>query len=253
VERDGDIGIITLNRPEALNALNGELMGELADAFERFDEDAEINTVILTGAGEKAFAAGVDIKEMSGMSSVEAKALAVHAQSIFNRIEHLSKPVICAVNGYALGGGCELAMACDIRIASENAKFGQPEVSLGVTPGAGGTQRLPRLVGVGRAKELIFTGDMISAEEAYRIGLVNKVVPFDKLLAEAKQLCKKISTKGQIAVRQAKYAINHGLNAPLATGCALEIEAFSVCFDTEDQKEGMNAFMEKRKPEFKGK
>jgi enoyl-CoA hydratase len=250
---DNGIGIITLNRPKALNALNAAIMYELNDLCEYLAQDKSVRSVIITGSGDKAFVAGADITEMQPMSAVEGRDWGKLGQSVFNKIENLPQPVIAAVNGFALGGGCELAMACDIRIASEKAKFGQPEVSLGIPPGFGGTQRLARLVGKGRAKELLYTGDMIDAAEAYRIGLVNKVVAPEELMAAAKAMAERIMSRAPVAVKVCKAAVNEGLDTDLETGVAYEAEVFGLCFATEDQKEGMAAFVEKRKANFNGK
>ncbi|MEE9151067.1 MAG: enoyl-CoA hydratase-related protein [Thermoplasmata archaeon] len=253
VEKDNNIGIITVNRPQALNALNSETLSDLGTAFKALGDDAEVDVIIITGSGEKAFVAGADIKEMKDLSPMEARKFMHFGQSVFNVIDNLPKPTIAAVNGYALGGGCELALACDMILASEKAKFGLPEVTLGIHPGFGGTQRLPRLVGAAKAKELIFTGEMIDANEALRIGLVNKVVPPEKLIEEAKTLAQKILKNGQIAIRLVKSAINAGLNVPLEKGLAYEAETQGLAFATEDKNEGFEAFLEKRKPNFKGK
>ena len=253
VERDGAIAVVILSRPQALNALNAELVGELSQLVDEIAVDSSIQIVIIAGSGEKAFVAGADITEMQSMNALAGRSWGKLGQNVFNKIEKLPQPVIAAVNGFALGGGCELAMACDIRIASEKAKFGQPEVSLGIVPGFGGTQRLPRLVGKGRAKALIFTGDIIDATEAYRIGLVDQVVPGEQLLAEAKALAQKIMTRSHIAVQLSKAAINEGMDMDLESGMAYEAEVLGLCFATEDQKEGMKAFVEKRKPLFPGK
>ncbi len=252
VVQEGDICIITINRPKVLNVLNIETLQELKRAALEMDAKKDVKVVILTGA-ERAFAAGADITEMMPLTAIEGKKFGQLGQEVFEAFETLSKPVIAAINGFALGGGCELAMACDIRIASEKAKIGQPEVKLGVTPGFGGTQRLPRLVGRAKAKELIFTGEMIDAAEAHRIGLVNSVVPPDALMGEAKKLAGQIAQNGEIAVSQAKKAINQGIDLDLKSGCGLEAEAFGLCFSTEDQKEGMKAFVEKREAKFKGR
>lgn len=251
-ENQDGIGILTMNRPAALNALNAETVGELAEFFCEVAKDVSVKVIVLTGA-EKAFVAGADIKEMLPMSAAEGQNWCTMAQGVFNMIEALPQPVIAAVNGFALGGGCELAMACDIRIASEKAKFGQPEVTLGIIPGFAGTQRLPRLVGKGIAKELIYTGDMIDAQEALRIGLVNKVTAPEELLTTAKAMAQKIMSRGMFAVQTAKAAIHHGLNTDLATGSAYEAAMFGVTCATEDKKEGMTAFVEKRKAVFVGK
>lgn len=247
------IGLITVNRPRALNALNKETLLELDSLFELLSKDKTIQAIIITGSGDKAFVAGADITEMQQMSAVEGREWGKLAQSVFNKIENFPRPVLAAVNGYALGGGCELAMACDIRIASEKARFGQPEVSLGITPGFGGTQRLPRLIGKGRAKELLFTGDMIDAEEAYRIGLVNKIAAHQNLVETAREMANRILLRGPVAVTLCKAAVNEGMDVDLESGCAYEAEVFGLCFATADQKEGMTAFLEKRKPVFIGK
>jgi enoyl-CoA hydratase len=252
-EIKGSVGIITLNRPKALNALNSELLQELSSLLDTIGEDKSVQVVIITGSGEKAFVAGADIAEMQSMSAIEGRNFGKIGQAVFNKMESLPQPVIAAINGFALGGGCELAMACDIRIAAEKAKFGQPEVSLGITPGFGGTQRLPRLIGKGRAKELIYTGDIIDAGEAYRIGLVNKVVALDELMSTAHAMAEKILSRAPVAVQLSKAAINEGLNMDLASGVAYEGEVFGLCFATTDQKEGMTAFLEKKKVTFSGK
>jgi enoyl-CoA hydratase len=253
VEKENAIGIISMNRPNALNALNSDTLSDLKTAIKAMGDDPEVSVIIITGTGEKAFVAGADIKEMQDMSPLEARTFMHFGQRVFSDIDNSPKPVIAAVNGYALGGGCELALSCDIILASESAKFGLPEVTLGIHPGFGGTQRLPRLVGAAKAKELIFTGEMIDAAEAKAIGLVNKVVPKDKLMDEAKDLANKILKNGQIAIRLVKSAINAGLNVPLDKGLAYEAETQGLAFATEDKKEGLSAFLEKRKPNFKGK
>lgn len=252
-EVDSGIGLVTINRPKALNALNAATIYELERLFDELAKDHTVKAVILTGSGEKSFVAGADITEMQSMSAIEGRNWGKLAQAVFNKIENLPKPVIAAVNGYALGGGCEISMACDIRIASEKAKFGQPEVSLGIPPGFGGTQRLSRLVGKGRAKELLFTGDMIDAVEAYRIGLVNKVVAPAELITTAKAMAQRIMSRAPIAVQICKAAVNEGLDTDLESGIAYEAEVFGLCFSTDDQKEGMAAFIEKRKANFTGK
>lgn len=253
VKIEKGIATITINRPKALNALNIETLKELENVLEVLQNDDGVKVIVITGAGEKAFVAGADISEMKDMTVFEAKKFAELGQKVFRKIELMKKPVIAAVNGYALGGGCELALACDIRIASFNAKFGQPEVGLGIIPGFGGTQRLPRIVGVSKAKELIYTGDMIDAEEALRIGLISKVVEQDKLLEEAYDIAKKIISKGLVAVSLAKEAINKSLEVDIDSGMEYEANAFAMCFGTQDQKEGMAAFLEKRAPKFEGK
>lgn len=250
LKKDNKIGILSINRPEALNALNSAVLDELDKAIDMINKDDEIYVLILTGEG-RAFVAGADIKEMKDMNSMAARDFAEKGMRIFRKIELMEKPVIAAVNGFALGGGCELCMCCDIRIASENAKFGQPEVGLGITPGFAGTQRLPRLVGLGKAKELVFTGVTIDANEALRIGLVNKVVAADKLMEEAMEMANTIVKKSQLAVRYAKTAINRGIETDIETGTAIEKDLFGLCFATEDQKEGMLAFLEKRQPDYK--
>lgn len=250
LKKDNKIGILSINRPEALNALNTAVLDELDKAIDMINKDDEIYVLILTGEG-RAFVAGADIKEMKDMNSMAARDFAEKGMRIFRKIELMEKPVIAAVNGFALGGGCELCMCCDIRIASENAKFGQPEVGLGITPGFAGTQRLPRLVGLGKAKELVFTGVTIDANEALRIGLVNKVVAADKLMEEAMEMANTIVKKSQLAVRYAKTAINRGIETDIETGMAIEKDLFGLCFATEDQKEGMLAFLEKRQPDYK--
>ncbi len=253
IERDGEVGILTINRPKALNALNREVLVDLRKAIEELRDDDTVKVIIITGAGEKSFVAGADIGTMQPFGVQEARDWARLGQSVLTEIENLEKPVIAAVNGFALGGGCELALACDIRIASDQAKLGQPEVGLGILPGYGGTQRLPRLVGKGTAKRLIFTGEMIGAEEAREIGLVDMVVGADELMEAALKMARTIASKGQVAVRLAKIAINRGCDMDLASGIAYEAEVFAECFATEDQKEGMKAFLEKRKPRFTGK
>ena len=246
------IAYITINRPEALNALNSEVLDELYAAFGSAANDAEVKAIILTGEG-KAFVAGADIAEMNGLNLQEGKAMMVKGHVVMNFIESVEKPVIAAVNGFALGGGCELAMACDIRIASEKAKFGQPEVNLGIIPGFGGTQRLPRLVGQGMGKYLVMTGEIISADEACRIGLAEKVVPAEELLGTAEKVAKTIMEKAPIAIAVAKTTIGAGLSLDMPTASRLEIEAFSAPFGSDDRKEGMTAFLEKRPANFKNK
>lgn len=247
------IGILTINRPKVLNALNRATMLEINQVLEQIAADKALKAIMITGAGDRSFVAGADIAEMSSLSAVEARDWAKLSQAVFAKIEELPLPVIGVINGFALGGGCELAMACDIRIASSKAKFAQPEVSLGINAGFGGTQRLPRLVGKGRAKELLFTGEMIDAQEAYRIGLVNKVVEPEQLLETAKEMVNKIVKNAPIAVRLTKDAVNTGMEINLEAAIAYEAEVFALCFATEDQKEGMSAFIEKRKANFMGK
>lgn len=252
-EQKGNIAIIKINRPDKLNALNKKVLEELLSAFKHCGEVESIWGVILTGVGEKAFVAGADISEINQLNSQTGKEFALRGQSIFNYIEQFPKPVVCAVNGFALGGGCELAIACHIRIASENAKFGQPEVNLGIIPGYGGTQRLTRLVGKSRSLYMILTGEMIDANTAYQYGLVSKVVPLNELINEAEKVLNTIISKGRIAITTAIRSINAACELPLSEGLKFEAEMFSVCCGTEDLKEGTSAFLEKRKPEFKGR
>ncbi|MFQ5883916.1 MAG: enoyl-CoA hydratase-related protein [Thermoplasmata archaeon] len=253
VRKEDKIAIVTVNRPDALNALNSEVLSGLKKAAEDVSQDENILVVIVTGAGEKAFVAGADIKEMIGKTPMQMRQFTMLGHQVMDMFAKMEKPTIAAVNGFALGGGCELAIACDIRLASENAKLGVPEVSLGIFPGFGGTQRLTKLLGKGRACELVFTGKMIKAEEAERIGLVNKVVPQAELMNEAKALATEISSKGPLAVGLAKSAINRALEVGLDDGLAYERELVSLAFSTEDKEEGLKAFMEKRPPEFEGK
>jgi enoyl-CoA hydratase len=247
------IAVLTINRPKALNALNADVLKALDQKLDQIAMDPTVQVVIITGAGEKSFVAGADIPSMLKMTAIEGRAWGQFGQHVFNKVENLSQVVIAAVNGFALGGGCELALACDIRLASEKAKFGQPEVSLGITPGFGGTQRLPRIVGKGHAKQMLFTGDTITAAKAREIGLVNEVVASEELMAAAKAMAQKIMSRAQVAVQGCKTAVNHGLDVDLGSGIAYEAEAFAVCFSTVDQKEGMGAFVEKRPAVFKGK
>ena len=247
------IAFITINRPDKLNALNAQCKNELKDVFTSTKNNHDVDAVILTGAGEKAFVAGTDIGELLSLDAQSGKEFAEGGQSIFDLIQHLGKPVIAAINGYALGGGCELALACHIRICSENAKFGQPEVNLGVIPGYGGTQRLARLIGTGKAIEMILTGNQMDAQEALRCGLVNKVVTQAELLSAAEAIAVTIISKGQLAVRMSLKAINATLEMPLSEGLKVEAALFGECCTTDDAKEGINAFMQKRKPVFKGK
>lgn len=247
------IAFVTINRPDKLNALNHDTLLELKSCFEKISADHEIDVAVLTGAGEKAFVAGADISELNKLNESTGTQFALFGQEIFTQIEKLNKPVIAAVNGFALGGGCELALACHIRIASDKAKFGQPEVNLGIIPGYGGTQRLARLVNTGLAAELILTGDIIGADEALRIGLVNKVYPSDQLISKTVELAEKISSKGQIAVSLSLQAIVGTNELTEAEGMKLEAGLFGKCCGTEDFKEGTSAFLEKRKPGFKKK
>ncbi len=251
-EKRNQIAFITIARPKVLNALNGQSVQDLSRAVQSVQDDIDVRVAILTGEGEKAFVAGADIGELAVLGVVEAEALAQRTQAIFSLIENCGKPVIAAVNGFALGGGCELAMACTFRIASQNARFGQPEVKLGLIPGFGGTQRLPRLVGKGRALQMLLTGEMIAAEEALRIGLVNAVLPSAELLPHAEALAAKIIANAPLAARYCLDAVNHGLNTTLEAGLAYEAALFGLCFSTSDRNEGTHAFLEKRSPQFKG-
>ncbi len=243
---EGMVGIITIDRPKAMNALNSDVLKELGSAVDAVDLDA-VRVLIITGGGEKSFVAGADIGEMKDLSKSEGEEFGKRGNDVFRKIETLPIPVIAAVNGYALGGGCELSMACDIRLCSENALFGQPETGLGITPGFGGTQRLSRIVGVGIAKELIYGAANIKADEAFRIGLVNHVYPAEELMDNAKKLANKIANNAPIAVRNAKKAINDGIDQPMDEAIVTEEKLFGDCFETHDQAEGMGAFIEKRK------
>ena len=251
-ELNEGIATVTVNRPKAMNALNSQVLDELFDAFTALAGNPAVKAVILTGEG-KAFVAGADIAEMSKLNAVEARAFAKKGHAVMNLIENIEKPVIAAVNGFALGGGCELSMACDIRIASSKAKFGQPEVGLGLIPGFGGNLRLPRLVGKGNAKYLIYSADMIDAAEAYRIGLVQKVAEPEELIAEAEKMAGKIAAQAPIAVAVAKDVVNNGYDVDMKSGSNYEVNAFSLIFDSEDMKEGTAAFLEKRKATWKNK
>jgi enoyl-CoA hydratase len=252
IEKENKVGVLRINRPEAMNSLNTEVLEELLMAVEQVKNDQDIFVLVITGEG-KAFVAGADISEMSTMDPVQARSFAEAGLKVFREIESMEKPVIAAVNGFALGGGCELAMACDIRIASTKAKFGQPEVGLGVTPGFGGTVRLSRLVGPAKAKELIYTGNIIKADEALGIGLVNSVSEPEELMGAAMEMANKISSNAQLAVRYSKQSINRSFETDVETAMEIERNLFGLCFSTEDQKEGMKAFGEKRKPDFKVK
>jgi enoyl-CoA hydratase len=247
------IARITFNRPKVLNAMNFEVMTELGDAIKICAMDDKIRAVILTGAGDKAFVAGADISQMQNSTPVDILKLMELGQNTLRLLETMAKPSIAAINGYALGGGTEIALACDIRIASETAMFGQPEILIGIIPGWGGTQRLPRLVGMGMAKELILSGSQINAKRAYEIGLVNKVVPAAELLSEAEKFAKKLTQLPAFAIRMAKNSINYGFDLPLDNAVKLELGSIAQCFSTQDQKEGMKAFLEKRKPNFIGR
>ncbi len=252
LEKKNGIGYLTMNRPAVLNALDNETIDELTTAVRDFEKDTMIQVVILTGK-DKAFIAGADIKQMRTMTSLEAHAFATKGHQLLQAIENSRLPYIAAVNGYALGGGCEVMMACDLIIASSTAKIGQPEINLGIHPGFGGTQRLPRLVGATKAKELLLTGNPIDAAEAHRIGLVNKVIEPEKLLEETEKIAQRITQKSGVQTHSIKTLVNTGLNIDLPSACALEIASFATGFATEDQKEGMNAFLAKRKPSFQNK
>jgi enoyl-CoA hydratase len=252
-EQEGFVGIITINRPKALNALNSEVLKELDACLDGVDLEAT-RALILTGAGEKSFVAGADIGEMSTLTKAEGEAFGKIGNDVFRKLETFPIPVIAAINGFALGGGCEISMSCDIRICSDNALFGQPEVGLGITPGFGGTQRLARIIGVGKAKEMIYAATNVKADEALRIGLVNAVYPLEELIPAAKKLAGKIAKNAPIAVRACKKAINEGLDVDMDKAIVIEEKLFGSCFESEDQKEGMAAFLEKRKVEgFKNK
>lgn len=253
VRKEEAIGWMTLNRPHRLNTLTAEMIEEMHSALNDFEADKEIRCIVITGAGEKAFSAGADVTAFTGLTPSTAAEAAAKGQALFTRLERIGKPVIACINGYALGGGLEMASACDFRLASENAELGQPEANLGLIPGWGGTQRLVRLVGLAKAKELIMLAGRISAEEAARIGLVNKVVPRDKLQEETTALAKKLADGPPVALKLAKEALNLGTQVPLDIGLKLEAEAFGIVLSTKDVMEGVSAFMSKRKPEFKGK
>jgi enoyl-CoA hydratase len=253
LEKKNAIAYVTVNRPKVLNALNGATIEDLRTAFHELKHDASIRVVILTGAGEKAFVAGADIGELAKQDPVSGKEMALRGQNVLNLIENLGKPVIACVNGFALGGGCELALACTMRLASDNARFGQPEVKLGILPGYGGTQRLPRLVGKGLAMQMVLSGEMITAQEAHRIGLVNDVTPAAELIARAEAIAAKIIANAPLAVQYCMEAVNKGMEMTLAEGLFLEAALFGVCCATEDKKEGTTAFLEKRTAAFKGK
>jgi len=251
-EKRGATAYVTVNRPKVLNALNHRTWADLRTAFEDARRDAAVRGVIVTGAGGKAFIAGADIGELASLTAVEAEDSTRDGQAVLDLIENLGKPVIAAVNGFALGGGCETAMACTIRIASENAKFGQPEVRLGIIPGAGGTQRLPRLIGKGRALKLILSGEIINAEEAHRIGLVNEVVPSPDLITRAEAILAEINSNAPLAVKFSLEAVNQGLETSQSEGLLLEASLFAICAASEDKREGTSAFLEKRAPQFHG-
>jgi enoyl-CoA hydratase len=253
LERDGGVAILTVNRPKVLNALNTQTLDELRRAMLDLKRDEGVRVVILTGSGEKSFIAGADINELATQTPVSGREHAITGQHILDLIEHLGKPVIAAINGFALGGGCELAMACTLRIAADTAKLGQPEINLGLIPGYAGTQRLTRIVGRGRALELLLTGDQVTAQEAHRLGLVNRVVPAAELMAEAKKLAATLASKAPIAIRYILEAVHKGVEMPFAQGQVFEATLFGLVASTEDMREGTKAFLEKRKAEFRGK
>jgi enoyl-CoA hydratase len=250
---EAPLATVTVNRPKVLNALNNQTIAELTDAFKELEADAAVRVVILTGSGEKGFVAGADISELKDYDVRQSIDCSLRGQELLNLIEDSRLIVIAAINGFALGGGCELAMACDIRLASETASLGQPEVKLGIIPGYGGTQRLPRLVGRGKAKQLILTGDMVDAAEAKRIGLVDEVYPLSELMEAATKMASKIARQGPVAIATAKRCVNRGLDVDLKSGLEYEATQFGVIFSTDDKTEGCSAFLEKRKPDFKGK
>src|SRR6266566_3307696 len=252
-EKKGAIGYVTLNRPKVMNALSHATWEDLEAAFTDARDDDAVRGVILTGAGDKAFIAGADISELAHVTAVQAEQSSAYGQRVLNLIENLGKPVIAAINGFALGGGCETAMACTIRIASENAKFGQPEVKLGLLPGGGGTQRMPRLIGKGRALQLILSGEIVSAQEAYRIGLVNELVPAADLITRAEGILNQIFANAPVAVKYSLEAVNKGLETSQAEGLSLEASLFGLCSGTEDKKEGTQAFLQKRAAQFQGR
>lgn len=253
LETTDGIATITFNRPKALNALNSALLDELDHALQEIAENEDIRVLVLTGTGEKAFVAGADITELAKLDTLSAKVFINKGLTVINRLTELSIPVIAAVNGFALGGGLEISMACDFIYASTSARFGQPEINLGLIPGYGGTQRLPRIIGIGPAKELLLTGRMVTAEEAHRMGIVNRVLAPEALMDETMNSAKEMAAKGRVALRAIKQAVNIGLNVDLATGLRIETDAFSICLASSDAKEGTSAFLEKRKPQFKGK
>jgi enoyl-CoA hydratase len=249
---EGPVAVVKFNRPKALNAINPEVVAELNQVLDGLEKDASVKVLVLTGEGDKAFVAGADIGYMANLSPLEARKWSLQGHELGLRVENLPIPVIACVNGYALGGGTEIALACDFIYASENARFGQPEINLGIMPGFGGTQRLPRLVGKAMAKELCMTGGMINAQEAKDIGLVNKVFPQDRLWEETMKTAMLIASKGKVSLRAVKHCIDRGFDVDRRSGCYMEADAFGLCMDSEDAKEGMTAFLEKRKPEFKG-
>jgi enoyl-CoA hydratase len=252
LERRGRIAIMTINRPDKLNALNIKTRQEMAEALDELRQDEAIRVVVITGAGDKAFVAGADINEFAGRTAVQQRAV-MKAKSIFTAAEDFPKPLIAMINGFCLGGGCELALSCDIRIASEKAKFGQPEINLGIIPGGGATQRMTRLIGEGKSMQLVLTGEMIDAHEAYRLRLVNEVYPHAELESKTIEMANKIAEKSPVALAMAKTSVKNAARMNLREGLDQEIDLFALCFSSEDKEEGVRAFLEKRKPEFKGK
>lgn len=252
LEREGAVATLTVNRPQALNALNPATLDDLRGCCDEIRQDRAVRCLVVTGAGEKAFVAGADIAAMAGMSALEGRAFSRYGQQVMSGFEELPIPVIAAVNGFALGGGLELALACDLMLAAQSARFGQPEINLGIIPGFGGTQRLARRIGIAAARLMIYSGEMINAEEALRMGLVNRVVPAGELRAEVHKLAAALAAKAPIAIQQAKAAINVGSDVDLQDGCRYESEAFAVTFGSEDRAEGMRAFLDKRRPLFRG-
>lgn len=252
LDRRGRVAVITINRPDKLNALNIKTRLELAETLDELRDDQEIRVVVITGAGEKAFVAGADINEFAGRTAVQQRAV-MKAKSIFTAAEDFPKPLIAMINGFCLGGGCELALSCDIRLASDRARFGQPEINLGIIPGGGGTQRLTRLIGEGKAMQIILSGEMIDAQEAYRLGLANEVFPHAQLEAKTMELANKIAEKSPVALAMAKTAVKTAARTNLREGLDQEIDLFAICFSSEDKEEGVRAFLEKRKPDFKGR
>jgi enoyl-CoA hydratase len=251
-EREGDVAVIKINRPKALNAINPDLLAEMSDALGKIEEDTSVKALVLTGEGDKAFVAGADIAYMVKLDPLQSRKFSRYGQEVLFSLEKLTIPVIACVNGFALGGGTELAMACDFIYASENAKFGQPEINLGIIPGFGGTQRLSRLVGKAMAKELCMTGMMITAQEAKEVGLVNKVFPPEKLWEETMKTANVMASKGKVSMKAVKRCIDRGFDLDLHSGCYMESDSFALCMSSPDGEEGMSAFLEKRKPEFKG-
>ncbi|RJQ77338.1 MAG: enoyl-CoA hydratase/isomerase family protein [Desulfobacteraceae bacterium] len=253
VESSQGVATVTFNRPKYLNALSSELLAEFSQALETLDANEDVRVLVLTGAGDKAFVAGADITELARLDTLKAKVFIQSGIAVINQLAEMPIPVIAAANGFALGGGLEIAMACDFIYAAQTASFGQPEIKLGLIPGYGGTQRLPRVIGSGPAKELLFTGKTISAEEARRLGIVNSVIPPEKLMDEVMAIAREMASKGRVALRAMKQAVNHGLNVDLASGLRIETDAFAICMASSDAKEGTSAFLEKRKPVFNGR